>query len=266
MDEEVLQLPEQKDPLKTAYISEEEIRREMARGSGQDDQVMEIPPLTEAPAPPKFIEPDLNVPPRADAAPPPSPFSSEQSSPPEAPPQAQASEPNFEMTTPPIPSPFSEPKKPAQEPAPEPPRPAEPEPPPPRFAEPEPTFQAKNDPFAQSPVQDDWATPAVADIDWQPAPAGQNLAAPEAGLNQTLAIVSLVLGIASIVICQLTGPVAVVLGFLARRKVSQSPGEYGGAGLALGGIITGIIGTLFLILAIAYLIFVFGFLATGALR
>ena len=97
---------------------------------------------------------------------------------------------------------------------------------------------------------------------WSDTPAAQIGKPAVSGQNQTLAIISLVLGIASIVICQITGPVAFILGFLARRKASQNPAEYGGAGLALGGMITGIIGTIFLLLAIAYVIFVFGFVAT----
>jgi hypothetical protein len=73
--EDVLELPEKKDPLKTMYVSEEEIRREMGNLK-QDDQVMEIPPLSSEPAPepPKFIQPEPE-PPRASAPPPPSPFS-----------------------------------------------------------------------------------------------------------------------------------------------------------------------------------------------
>jgi hypothetical protein len=119
-----------------------------------------------------------------------------------------------------------------------------------------------NEPFAPA-SEDAWAPASAPVAPWQGSQMGQDLPPSMPGAqNQTLAIVSLVLGIASIVICQLTGPVAVILGFLARRKASNNPAEYGGAGLALGGIITGIIGTLFLILVIVYLIFVFGFVAS----
>jgi hypothetical protein len=248
-EEEVLQLPEQKDPLKTMYVSEEEIRREMSGGAKQDEQVMEIPPLTDLPAPepPKFIEPNLE-PPRA-AAPPPSPFSADKPVPDLTPPPADQ---GFQMTTPPIPSPFAEPKKPFAEP---------PAPSTPSFSEPERPMPASNA-FGGSDPTSDWSASSVPAASWSDTPAAQIGKPAAPGQNQTLAIISLVLGIASIVICQLTGPVAIVLGFLARRKASQNPAEYGGAGLALGGMITGVLGTIFLLLAIAYVIFVFGFVAT----
>jgi hypothetical protein len=47
---------------------------------------------------------------------------------------------------------------------------------------------------------------------------------------------------------------ALITGFMARGKANTDPGNYGGAGLALGGIITGVIG---LLLSIGYLVFVF---------
>jgi len=48
--------------------------------------------------------------------------------------------------------------------------------------------------------------------------------------------------------------IAIVLGFMAKGKATSDPANFGGAGLALGGIITGVIG---LLAGIAYLIFVF---------
>ena len=72
-DEEVLELPV--DERKTMYVSEEEIRKEMAAA---DEQVIEIPPLTDEPTPPeppKFSEPSLSPPSFGDVTPPPSPFS-----------------------------------------------------------------------------------------------------------------------------------------------------------------------------------------------
>lgn len=70
-------------------------------------------------------------------------------------------------------------------------------------------------------------------------PQFQN-AAP-AGQNQTLAIISLVVGILSLFCCAwfVPGLAAVVMGFLARGKANSNPAQYGGAGFALGGIITG---------------------------
>ena len=59
------------------------------------------------------------------------------------------------------------------------------------------------------------------------------------------ATTSLVLGIASLVLCGLfTGIPAIILGIKARREARESHGRVGGEGLALGGIITGVLGTL----------------------
>jgi hypothetical protein len=64
--------------------------------------------------------------------------------------------------------------------------------------------------------------------------------------NDGKAIASLVLGILSIVGCfgALAGIPAVILGFMSKRDIARSGGTLGGDGLALGGIITGIISTL----------------------
>jgi len=91
----------------------------------------------------------------------------------------------------------------------------------------------------------------------QPAP--QNV-------DQTMAIISLVLGIASIVLCAgLPGPIAVFLGFKARKKAREFPGQYGGDALALVGIITGAVGCVVLLLMILYFIFVFGIIGISLL-
>lgn len=75
--------------------------------------------------------------------------------------------------------------------------------------------------------------------------------------SKTLAVVSLVLGILGMTICcgsLLPSLAAVITGFMARGKASNDPMNYGGSGLALGGLITGVFG---LLLSIGYLIFVF---------
>jgi hypothetical protein len=149
------------------------------------------------------------------------------------------------------PSPFSERSSPW-----DPPRPEEP-----KFAEPpSPRFDDLRR-FDEPAIPSEWTPPPAPEPAWQNQPIGQNtpFQPPVAGgPNQTLAIVSLVLGIVSIIFCQITGPVAIVLGFMARRKAAERPLEHGGAGLALAGIITGVLGTLFLVLVVLYLIFVFG--------
>lgn len=61
------------------------------------------------------------------------------------------------------------------------------------------------------------------------------------------ATASLVLGIASLVLCFLgflLGVPAIIVGMRARKEIRNSQGQVGGDGAALGGIITGVLGTL----------------------
>ena len=81
---------------------------------------------------------------------------------------------------------------------------------------------------------------------WQQAQPQQFGAFPMAvAPNQTLAVVSLCLGIGSLTIgwcCSLgllIGPAAMITGFIARNQIKKDPNRYTGSGLALGGIITG---------------------------
>lgn len=68
--------------------------------------------------------------------------------------------------------------------------------------------------------------------------------------DQNLAIVALVLGIASIVLslcCYAGLPIgipALIVGYMAMKKADQDPQKYGGRGFAVGGMITGGIGLL----------------------
>ena len=84
-------------------------------------------------------------------------------------------------------------------------------------------------------------------------PPGYGAPSPQSSGKATT---SLVLGIASVVVCGLfTGIPAIILGVKARREVRESNGQLGGEGLALGGIITGIVGTLLWLVVYAFLIF-----------
>ena len=72
---------------------------------------------------------------------------------------------------------------------------------------------------------------------------------PVKHVRKGMAIASLVLGIVSIPTCGLLGIgsiVGIILGVAALNRISRNPAEYGGKGMALGGIITSIVG-LFLI-------------------
>lgn len=313
---DLLQLPEEHDPLKTSFIPEAQLRAELKLDEPKQEEPQDIfpplpspddfveaeppkqyePPVFNVPEPPKFNEPSITPPPfdwsnssadeekkeavaenvpTFDTSPPPiepddsepptlisEPFQFDPPPPPkEEPPKFEA--PKFDppkaetgndspFNSPfntPIPSPFDD-AKPSKYEAPSTPLPS--------FKEPEPIIETSaNDPFAPTPFgqandpfnqpvkQNDWTPPPAPEANWQNQNIGQNtpFQPPPAGTgqNQTLAIVSLVLGILSIFCCGwiLPGVIAVVLGFMAKSKAEQNPNEYGGRGLALGGIITG---------------------------
>ena len=81
--------------------------------------------------------------------------------------------------------------------------------------------------------------------------------------NQTLASVSLGLGITSLVIgwCCSSGmilaPGALVTGFIALSQIKKDPATYGGRGFAIGGVVTGAV-----FLVIYVLIFVIAMVAS----
>jgi uncharacterized protein DUF4190 len=237
-EDEVLQIPDESDLKKTMAISEEELRREMSDPGSIDEQVIEIPPLGSEPTPP------------------PSPFSAPEPS-------------SFEHTRPPIPSPFEEKEKPAFEPPsapdfkpyPEPSAPAQ-EPPLNPFDQPQPPA-----PMAAA----EWTPPPVPDANWQNQQIGQNtpFQPPPAGtsVNQTLPIISLVLGIVSLCcyISPLTGIAALITGYKGMKNADRDPQHFGGRGLAIAGMITGGIFFILGLLYWLYIIFVIGFAAIGSM-
>lgn len=257
-EDHVLELPSDPGARKTTFTTEEEIRREMAARDADDAPVIDIPPLAGTGEPAS----SLNPPSFGDmSAPPPSPLSENDDF------SNQAT--LLPGSMPPIPSPFGES------------RPAESEfskPSTPPFAEPGPVNASPVNPFDMTPEQQ--RSPISSEPKWNPPPPPvrqepvgipsrpMDRPAPvgAASPNQTMAIISLVLGILSIVLCQITGPVAVVTGMMARKKATQNPAEYGGAGLAMGGIITGAIGTILLVLVALYFIAVFGLIAGSSIR
>lgn len=78
--------------------------------------------------------------------------------------------------------------------------------------------------------------------------------------NDGKAIASLVLGILSLVGCfgALAGIPAIILGFMSRREIARSGGTVGGDGLALGGIITGILSTLLTVGMVIFYVAIIG--------
>jgi hypothetical protein len=112
---------------------------------------------------------------------------------------------------------------------------------------------ASQSPFGQSPFgQPEPFNPPMQQTEWTPPPApvsewqNQNVGANQpfqpsgasAGQNQTLAIVSLVSGILGLC-CGVLGIVAIVTGYMAKNNADANPAEYGGRGLALAGMILG---------------------------
>ena len=85
-----------------------------------------------------------------------------------------------------------------------------------------------------------WQNPQTG---FQPGPTPSYQTAPSP--NQTLAIVSLGLGVASITIgwcCSLgliLSPAALITGFIALSQIKKDPQRNGGRGLAIGGMVTG---------------------------
>jgi hypothetical protein len=94
-------------------------------------------------------------------------------------------------------------------------------------------------------------------VGYTPGPAGY------AGKrNDGLAIASLIVGIISIVCSPaclgvLAGPAAAIMGFISRQRIASSGGTVGGGGMALAGLILGVIG--FLLSAGAVLFWIYGF-------
>ncbi|MCB1025472.1 MAG: DUF4190 domain-containing protein, partial [Acidobacteria bacterium] len=107
-----------------------------------------------------------------------------------------------------------------------------------------------DEPIGESPQQEAWSPPPAPIEEIPGNRFGDNApvevgSAETSGTNQTLAIVSLALGILSL-ICGfgfLTGVPAIITGYMARNKVKESPNEYGGGTMALIGMILGALGT-----------------------
>jgi Domain of unknown function (DUF4190) len=233
----VLDLPSTGDPLKTMYVSDAEMQA--ALGSPADEAKTDEPPQ---PEPPVFSVPDLPAPSFGSLSPPPSPFSPSD----EGADEPSTPSPMFEetptMIQPAMSTPFDEPSSPAAEWNPTPPA---------------------------APVAE-WTPPPAPDASWQNQEIGSNtpFQPPMAGAEQSkgLAVGSLVCGILSFTICGsmglFLGPLAIVMGFIAKKRAGENPTEYAGSGLALGGIITGAIG---LLVGLMVIVFLFYFGAWGNL-
>ena len=276
--DELLDLPAA-DPLKTMYVSEDEMRAALGQPAEVEEQIMEVPPLAE-PEPPAFVRDELPTPMFGDVPPPASPFAVTESA------VDVPSEPElpFQSTNPPIPSPFDIPELPAYEtPTPEteysepatmiqmdpPPSPFQtpepsftPAPETPQFVEPEPvtpSFGSPFEPIAAAPME--WTPPPAPESSWQNQDIGQNTpfqppVAGAEGANKTLATVSLVCGILSILCCGfLTGIPAIITGYMAKNNVDSNPQEYGGRGFAIAGMVLGAISLVLTVVVVILQIF-----------
>lgn len=70
--------------------------------------------------------------------------------------------------------------------------------------------------------------------------------------NHTLAIVSLICSIASIVVCGPAAIAGVITGHMARRRIRENPSAYTGDGMALAGLIIGWIMTALFVLLLVF--------------
>ncbi|HWN08568.1 MAG TPA: DUF4190 domain-containing protein [Pyrinomonadaceae bacterium] len=129
--------------------------------------------------------------------------------------------------------------------------------PPPTFAYPPipPTVARSEEPTLDFP--DAYKPPPVPAIVLPPSPAGWQAPPPPpfiATQQNSMAAISLVLGIVSMTIgwcCSfgvLTAPVAIALGIAALVQIRNNPTRYGGKGMAIGGIATGGLYIVFMVL------------------
>ncbi len=124
---------------------------------------------------------------------------------------------------------------------------------PPTFQEPEPPpfgQQANFDqPGSFGQPQNEWTPPPVPQTGWDNQGLGQNtpFSPPPVnamGQSKVLPTVSLVAGIISVpgLCCYmglLLGPVALITGFIGLNQIKNNPQQYGGRGLAIGGMVAG---------------------------
>jgi hypothetical protein len=113
------------------------------------------------------------------------------------------------------------------------------------FAQPQsPSGQLGNDPFASQQPQAEWNPPPVPVQNWQDQNLGANTPfqppPTNAGQNNTLAVVSLVLGVLSFLCLGVLGSIpAIITGYMQRNNIKNNPSEYGGGGMAMAGMILG---------------------------
>ena len=238
--EDILEVPDS-DPLKTMYASDAEMKEILGSGVEGGGAAADAAPAEEpAPAPePTPPPPAPATPSFGDMSPPPSPFGS-----------ASGDAVELEPVAPP-----SDIQPSTQEPA---------------FDEAATIIQQPTAPSMGAEVHapvEQWTPPPAPEPAWQNQPVGAEtpFQPPPAGTgtqSQGLAIASLICGILSLLCCNwfVVGLAAVIMGFIARNKANSDPANYTGAGLALGGMITGAISLV--IGVIFWILYVLGFAAS----
>ena len=126
------------------------------------------------------------------------------------------------------------------------------EPPPARYKDESPPTLLMNDPRATHPTNWPQSPPAQPAARWQPqnvqnTPFQSPAFSPKR--DQTLPTISLILGILSLLLVCCYGGIwlglpAAVLGFLGMRNADNDPSRYTGRGLAVGGMVLGVISLL----------------------
>jgi|GEM_PF-1095891 len=111
----------------------------------------------------------------------------------------------------------------------------------------------------KQPSQPEWTPPPPPVPNWNVQnPVGTGYVPPSMGPNQNLALASLITGISSVTVglcCSfgmLLAPVAIVLGIVALVQIKNNPIQNTGKGMAIGGIATG---SLYFVLIILLILF-----------
>lgn len=116
-------------------------------------------------------------------------------------------------------------------------------------------------PYAQQPYAQQPYTQPVAPQPYAQAYPQQGYAGTVAPANNTLALVSMISGIAAFVVVPFIGSiVAIITGHMAKKQISQT-GE-GGSGMATAGLILGYVGIAFVVLAVVAWIALMGLAAS----
>ncbi len=135
-------------------------------------------------------------------------------------------------------------------------------------------FDSPSQPLNVNAAPAEWQPPAAPDANWQGQALGKDTPfQPPAvkGPSSMLAIISIVLGLLGLLtvlptiaffICGILpiglGIAAMVTGFMGRSRAKAKPEEYSGAGLAMGGIILGVLSFLAPIVITIIIIVLYG--------